>query len=156
MTAQPGNRTKVGSPCAQDGVSMPEVFESITALAKRLGQFESRTLRDSGLTPPQFFVLTQLTEGGRTLAALAEAAGCTRATMTGVVDTLERNNLAYRTPNPEDRRSVLVRITDGGSGRLANPGLAEVFGSCCCEMLTPDEAREFARLIGKLSAALPF
>jgi hypothetical protein len=95
------------SPCGQPGTSMPEVFDAVTALAKRLGQFESRTLRESGLTPPQFFVLTQLDGGERTLADLASAAGCTRATMTGIADTLERNGLARRIPNAADRRSVL-------------------------------------------------
>jgi DNA-binding MarR family transcriptional regulator len=149
---QPAN----AGPCVQDGVSMPEIFESVTALAKRLEQFETRTLRESGLTPPQFFVLTQLAEVDRTLAALAEAAGCTRQTMTGIADTLERNGLAARIPNPDDRRSVLVRVTEAGRSRLENPGLSEAFGSCCCDMLDPDESRELARLLAKLSAALPF
>lgn len=135
---------------------MPELFEAISTLAKRLGQFESRTLRESGLTPPQFFVLTQLADGERSLASLAGAAGCTRATMTGIADTLERNGLAARIPHPTDRRSTLVRLTEAGRGRLASPGLAEAFGSCCCEMLEPDESRELARLLAKLSAALPF
>jgi DNA-binding MarR family transcriptional regulator len=146
----------VSSPCVQDGVSMPEIFEAVTALAKRLGQFESRTLRESGLTPTQFFVLTQLAGGDRTLASLAAAAGCRRTTMTGIADTLERHDLARRLPNPKDRRSVLIRLSDEGRSRLANPGLAEAFGSCCCEMLAPDETRELARMLAKLSAALPF
>jgi DNA-binding MarR family transcriptional regulator len=143
-------------PCVQDGVLMPEIFVAVTALAKRLEQFESRTLRESGLTPPQFFVLTQLAEADRTLAALAEAAGCTRQTMTGIADTLERNGLAARIPNPDDRRSVLVRITEAGRSRLENSGLSEAFGSCCCDMLDPGESRELERLLAKLSAALPF
>jgi DNA-binding MarR family transcriptional regulator len=143
-------------PCVQDGVSMPEIFESVVALAKRLEQFESRTLRESGLTPPQYFVLTQLAEDDRTLADLASGAGCTRQTMTGIADTLERNGLAARIPNPRDRRSVLVRITGAGRSRLENPGLSEAFGSCCCDMLDPGESRELERLLAKLSAALPF
>jgi DNA-binding MarR family transcriptional regulator len=156
MTAGTAKDVAAPSPCVQDGVSMPAIFEAVTTLAKRLGQFEARTLRESGLTPSQFFALTQLAEGQRTLAALAEVAGCTRATMTGVADTLERNDLARRIPNPDDRRSVLIRLTDEGRSRLANPGLAQAFGSCCCEMLTPDEARDLARLLAKLSADLPF
>ena len=150
------NAATGAGPCLQGDVSMPELFDAINGLAKRLGQFESRTLRESGLTPPQFFVLTQLAEGERSLASLAEAAGCTRATMTGIADTLERNGLASREPHPTDRRSTLVRLTDSGRNRLANPGLAEAFGSCCCEMLDPEESRELARLLAKLSAALPF
>jgi DNA-binding MarR family transcriptional regulator len=156
QSAETLSSSNVSGPCVQDGVSIPEIFETVTALAKRLGQFESRTLRESGLTPTQFFVLTQLAGGDRTLASLAEAAGCRRTTMTGIADTLERHDLARRLPNPEDRRSVLVRLTDEGRSRLANPGLSEAFGSCCCEMLTREEARDLAQLLAKLSAALPF
>ena len=36
------------------------------------------------------------------------------ATMTSILDLLERRGWIRRVPNPEDRRSVLVEITDGG------------------------------------------
>lgn len=140
----------------QAGVSVPEIFDAVTALARRLGQFESRTLRESGASPSQFFVLTQLVAGERTLADLATALGCARPTMTGIADTLERKGLVQRIPNPADRRSVLVRLTDEGRSRLDNPGLAEAFGSCCCDLLSADESAELARLLAKLSTALPF
>jgi len=143
-------------PCGAPGASLPETFELITSIAKRLANFESRTLRESGLTPTQFFVLTQLAEHEVSLAGLASAAGCARATMTGIADTLERNGLAQRIPNPADRRGILVRLTDTGRSRLASPGLAEAFGSCCCDILTAEEASELARLLTKLSGALPF
>jgi DNA-binding MarR family transcriptional regulator len=38
----------------------------------------------------------------------------TRATVTGLVDSLERYGLAERSPNPADRRSLLVSITPAG------------------------------------------
>lgn len=38
----------------------------------------------------------------------------TRATMTGVVDSLERRGFARRSPHPSDRRSVIVEITPAG------------------------------------------
>jgi DNA-binding MarR family transcriptional regulator len=76
--------------------------------------------------------------------------------MTGIADTLERNGLARRIPNPADRRSVLARLTDEGRSRLAHRGLAEAFGSCCCETLTAEESAELMRLLAKLGAALPF
>ncbi|HEX4735992.1 MAG TPA: MarR family transcriptional regulator [Allosphingosinicella sp.] len=39
---------------------------------------------------------------------LAEATGLTTGAITGIVDRLERAGFAERTPNPADRRSVLV------------------------------------------------
>ena len=38
----------------------------------------------------------------------------TRATVTGVVDSLERRRFVRRSPNPADRRSVLIEITPEG------------------------------------------
>lgn len=42
--------------------------------------------------------------------ALAKRAGMHPATLTGVLDRLERGNWVVRTPNPTDRRSVLVQV----------------------------------------------
>jgi DNA-binding MarR family transcriptional regulator len=38
------------------------------------------------------------------------------ATMTSTLDRLERQGLVRRLPNPEDRRSVLVEVTEAGRG----------------------------------------
>jgi len=54
------------------------------------------------------------TPGPRTPAELAEAAGVTRATMTGLIDTLERDGLVRREPDPDDRRMMSVRLTPKG------------------------------------------
>ena len=40
------------------------------------------------------------------------------ATMTGIIDRLENMSLVRRVNNPNDRRSVLVELTDDGRGRL--------------------------------------
>jgi DNA-binding MarR family transcriptional regulator len=45
---------------------------------------------------------------------LGERLIVTRATVTGLVDSLERRGLVQRTANPADRRSVIVGITAAG------------------------------------------
>ena len=47
-------------------------------------------------------------------AELAEMAGVTRATMTGLIDTLEKDDLVRRESDPRDRRAMLVHLTDKG------------------------------------------
>jgi len=47
----------------------------------------------------------------RTAAELADAAGVTRATMTGLIDILERDEFVRRTPDPDDRRMMSVVLT---------------------------------------------
>ena len=51
-------------------------------------------------------------------SVLAEKAGVTRATMTGLLDSLERTGLVERIPHDEDRRMLNVRLTDKGQQRL--------------------------------------
>jgi DNA-binding MarR family transcriptional regulator len=75
-----------------------------------------------GLSPGGFMVLMllnnrhQCEEGAirTTPAALADWAGVTRATMTGLIDTLERDRLVRRRPAPTDRRMMLVDLTPRG------------------------------------------
>jgi DNA-binding MarR family transcriptional regulator len=54
----------------------------------------------------------------RTPAELADLCGVTRATMTGLIDTLERDGLVTREPDPVDRRMMLVNLTPRGQERL--------------------------------------
>ncbi len=138
--------------------SMPYIFERIEGLEKRLRHFRGQTLKEARLTPPQYFVLSLLGEqDGRPFKELADALGCTPATVTGIVDTMEKKGLVARNPNPADRRSLLVKMTERGKALLkATPGLEKVFGSCCCEVLSADEARVLGRLLQKLSDSLPF
>jgi DNA-binding MarR family transcriptional regulator len=51
-------------------------------------------------------------------STLADKAGVTRATMTGLLDSLERSELIERIPNPADRRMLNVKLTDKGQKRL--------------------------------------
>lgn len=45
---------------------------------------------------------------------LGERLIVTRATVTGLIDSLERRSFVRRSPNPADRRSLLVEITPAG------------------------------------------
>ena len=47
--------------------------------------------------------------GNATPKQLAKATGLSTGAITGIVDRLERAGYAKREPNPEDRRSVIVR-----------------------------------------------
>ncbi|MEO5961629.1 MAG: MarR family transcriptional regulator [Opitutaceae bacterium] len=51
-------------------------------------------------------------------AELADRTGVTRATITGLIDTLERSGLVARTPHVDDRRMTSVVITPRGEKLL--------------------------------------
>ncbi|WP_137719733.1 MarR family winged helix-turn-helix transcriptional regulator [Methylobacillus flagellatus] len=51
-------------------------------------------------------------------STLADKAGVTRATMTGLLDGLERDGLVERIFDAQDRRRVSIRLTTSGQARL--------------------------------------
>ncbi len=53
-----------------------------------------------------------------TPSVLSAKAGVTRATMTGLLDGLERDGLIVRIYDPNDRRSVSIRLTEAGQSKL--------------------------------------
>jgi DNA-binding MarR family transcriptional regulator len=137
--------------------SMPEIFQLIELAEKRLKQIQRETIKAANLTPPQYFVLTLLWEkDDRRFKELAAAANCTPATMTGIVDTLERKGLVTREPNPDDRRSLLVRLTgEGWELKDSTPTLDKIFRSCCVG-LEPDEIQQLSQLLRKLNESLRY
>ncbi len=91
--------------------------------------------------------------GPRTPAELADAAGVTRATMTGLVDTLERDGLVSRRADPSDRRMQLVQLTRKGERFLARMLPGHFRGvSDLMRDLRPGERKALVRLLGKVQA----
>ncbi len=108
-----------------------EVFLHLLRTGDEVFGLAERNLTDHGISHGRFGVLMLLwnpgqrrldaaavaadgacaSAGPRTPAELADAAGVTRATMTGLIDTLERDGLVRREPDPEDRRMMSVRLT---------------------------------------------
>ncbi len=147
------------NPCSQSASgTLPEIFQLIEDLERRLRNFQAYTLKESNLTPAQYLILNLLADrDARPLKELAEELACTRATITGIVDTLEKKGLVTRNPHPDDRRSLLVKLTDDGRALLGStPGLEATYGNCCCDLLPLHETQELTRLLKKLSDQLPF
>jgi DNA-binding MarR family transcriptional regulator len=84
-------------------------------------------------------------------AELAERTSVTRATMTGLVDTLTRAGLVTRTPDPKDRRMLAVELTARGEN-LLHKILPEHFRRMAWLMtpLSEGERKTFVRLLTKL------
>jgi DNA-binding MarR family transcriptional regulator len=79
-----------------------------------------RLLRPLGVSSAGGLVLGLLRDhGALSPSALGEKLIVTRATVTGLVDSLERRGFVERSPHPEDRRSLLIRITPSGLEVLA-------------------------------------
>jgi DNA-binding MarR family transcriptional regulator len=144
-------------PVVNSSASMPEVFRLIEQVSKKLKQFQRRTMREAGLTPAQYFILSVLWEKDRIpFKDLAAASLTSRPTITGIVDTLEKKGLVTREPNLDDRRSLLVSLTEKGKAlRQATLTLESVFTSCCSS-LTLAETQQITALLQILNNTLPF
>ena len=72
-------------------------------------------LRPLGVSSAGGLVLGQLRDhGSMSPSELGERLIVTRATVTGVVDSLERRGYVRRTPNPDDRRGIIIELTPAG------------------------------------------
>ena len=75
-------------------------------------EISSRT----GLTPPQLMVMQTLRENGQlTSGELAKEMVLTQATVTSILDRLEKKELVARERGTDDKRKVWVSLTDEGS-----------------------------------------
>lgn len=92
-----------------------------------------------GTTLPRFDVLAALwrRREGVTMTELSRMLLVSNGNATAVVDRLEREGLAKRTPIPEDRRTVRVALTEEGARQF--------------EVLAAEHEREVNRLFGALT-----
>lgn len=90
-----------------------------------------------------------------TPASLADAARVTRATMTGLIDTLEKDGLVDRSADASDRRAVIVHLTKHGEALLKK--VLPHYFRCVSAMLQPltePERKELLRLLQKIQDGL--
>ncbi|MDQ3659750.1 MAG: MarR family transcriptional regulator [Actinomycetota bacterium] len=80
-----------------------------------------RLFRCHGLSGPGFNVLMIIEGAGRPLSPyeIGDRRLVTRGTVTGLLDTLEKQGLVRRTPHPDDRRMLLIELSDPGRALLA-------------------------------------
>ena len=115
-------------------------------------------LSEHNMSPGRFTVMMLLYDkiGGRpvpqTPADLAEKAGVTRATITGLVDTLERDGLVTREHDSGDRRMMLVHLTPKGHETLQEV-LPGHFRQMAAQMapLSEHERKTLVRLLNKVA-----
>lgn len=80
---------------------------------RRVYDYYEKRLSPFGLTPPQYFVFNALWMGdGITIGELGDRVSLDSSTLTGIIDRMEKSGYVERKPNPDDRRSALVFLTE--------------------------------------------
>ena len=87
-------------------------FKLNKAMRKVSRAYEAH-LAPLGITPAQFYVLSSLFEADQIkFKVLAGKLSMEGPTLTGILDRLERMNFIERRADPEDRRSLLIFLTE--------------------------------------------
>jgi DNA-binding MarR family transcriptional regulator len=109
-----------------------EVIGRLLLCARYCERAAIAALQPFGLSIADFDVLNTLRrigdQHGSKPTDLARYSLITTGAMTSRLDRLERSGLIRRTPDPADRRGVLVRLTSRGS-KVARQGLQEVIAA---------------------------
>ncbi len=136
-----------------------EVFSRISRLARLLDKARREAFSAHLIEPWEFDVLAALRRASHpyqlTPGALLRQTMVTSGTMTNRVDRLARRGLVERSPDPSDRRGILVRLTT--TGKDAVDGAFETLLDSERNLLgdlAPEDRRQLAVLLKQLMVPL--
>jgi DNA-binding MarR family transcriptional regulator len=123
---------------------------NLVQIGDRIQKAIGRLQRPYDLTPASGYALSILASAEGPLAPneIARQMILTRATITGIADSLERRGYAVRAPHPTDRRMLLIQITD--EGRRVAHEMRQTVHSAQREWVEPLNEDERETLLGLL------
>ena len=96
-----------------------EILISLRKIMRAADLHSQRLMKESGLTSPQLLVMQAIEKEGKpSTSTLARHICVSQATMTRIVDRLERAGLVSREKSTQDKRVIHVRLTEAGHSRL--------------------------------------
>lgn len=134
--------------------AMQTVFALTTTASMLTYDLEATVHRPLGLSWPSYRLMVVLfVTGPVDPTTAAPLAAMSRATVSSLANSLERDGYVVREPAEHDRRSVVLALTDKGrellqQAKQANNAREEEW----CGVLTEDERLQLVTLLGKLAA----
>jgi DNA-binding MarR family transcriptional regulator len=145
--------------CKEMLVSLRKIIQAISLHSKDLN-------RRYGLTGPQLVILNHIAgHPSLSVTQLARSSSLSQATVTDILNRLEKRELVERMRDDLDRRRVMIRITDKGRDILSQvpPPLQEMFVSRYTHLAEWEQLMILSalkRIVGLMSAnqleAAPF
>jgi len=109
--ARPGDPDGQGGRTARRAELLERLMMAGRAQSEATVMFHTTVAAKQGLSATEEKALDLLDRSGPlTAGELARRSGLAPASVTGLVDRLERKGFVRRVPNPDDRRSVLVEV----------------------------------------------
>lgn len=93
--------------------SIEEVLVALRRVIRATDLHSKHLAKTTGLTSPQMLLLQTIRDIGEvTIGQLANKMSLSQATVTSILDRLEKRELVYRVRSKEDRRKVHAYLTD--------------------------------------------
>jgi DNA-binding MarR family transcriptional regulator len=132
-----------------------DVGRALHAFGLERDRLQIGLARDARLSTLDLHALEHLEHAGAlTPRQLERRLGLTSGAITALIDRLERVGWVVRTPHPDDRRSVLVGLSDA-AGRAADEGLGGYHRRvrAATERLSPTERETVATFLTEAAQA---
>jgi DNA-binding MarR family transcriptional regulator len=131
------------------------IVDRVNGLQRRLHRMLDETLADFDLSVGEWKALTHLQLDGpphrKSPGQLAKWAELSSGAMTNRLDRLEEAGLVRRVPDPDDRRGVLVELTDAGRAAWEQSVSAQAEKeSLIAAALSAEEKRQLNTLLRRL------
>ena len=95
--------------------SVEEVLVALRRVIRATDIYSKKLAKTTGLTAPQMLLLQTIRSRGElTIGELATAMSLSQATVTTIMDRLEKRHLVSRQRSTVDKRKVHARLTTGG------------------------------------------
>ncbi len=98
---------------------MSSFTTELVSILRTFGIAEREAVCCGTVTVPQCIALQELAEASQDISGLAKRLGASSTTTTRLADGLERRGWAKRVRVPEDRRTVVLELTDEGREEAA-------------------------------------
>ncbi len=134
-------------------------FLHLLRVATDLSAALDACLTKHGLLQGRWWVLILLMREDSKMAtpsALADKAGVSRATMTGLIDGLAQSKLVERIDTKDDRRSVLIKLTDAGQAKL-DAVMPDYYRRVrrCMQALDEKDRAQLQQILALINAGIP-
>lgn len=93
--------------------TIDEVLVALRRVIRATDLYSKRLAKTTGLTAPQILLLQTIRDGGdQTIGEIASHMSLSQATVTTIIDRLEKRNLVHRQRSEHDKRKVYPLLTE--------------------------------------------
>ena len=106
------------------------VIVHLRKIIRAIDMGSKQLIKRVGLTGPQLILLHEIAQSSEiTAGEIAQAVSLSQATVTGILERLEKRGLLARKRSEQDKRRIMVSITEAGRQilRTAPPLMQEAF-----------------------------